>query len=70
MNNVSPIASSALTITATQLVPTVNWVLSGCKGTAPADLSALIAGAVVLLLHVGYNWLVARSAAKSAPAAQ
>ncbi|WP_430229780.1 hypothetical protein [Paraburkholderia tropica] len=71
MNNVSPIATSALTITATQLVPTVDWMLSGFKGAAPADLSALIAGGIVLLLHAGYNLLVSRQAAKqpAAPAA-
>lgn len=62
MNNVSPIASSALTITATQLVPTVNWALGGFHGAAPADLSSLIAGGIVLLLHAGYNWLAARNA--------
>jgi len=70
MNNVSPIASSALTITAAQLVPTVDWMLAGFRGAAPADLSALIAGGVVLLLHAGYNWLVARQAAKTPAPAQ
>lgn len=70
MNNVSPIASSALTITATQLVPTVDWALTGFKGAAPADLSALIAGGIVLLLHAGYNWLAARNAKQSAAPVQ
>jgi hypothetical protein len=69
MNNVSPIASSALTITATQLVPTVDWALGGFHGAAPADLSALIAGGIVLILHSGYNYLLARAAKNAAPAA-
>lgn len=63
--------SGGLTIGAADIIPTVDWALSGFKGAVPANLSALIAGAVVMAIHAGYNWLAARSGAKQAtPAAQ
>jgi len=68
--NSNPLVTSGLTIGAADLVPTVNWALSGFHGTPPANLSTLLAGAVVLVLHAGYNYLAARSAAKQAPSAQ
>jgi hypothetical protein len=61
------IISGGLTVSAAELVPTVEWALSGFRGPVPANLSALIAGAIVMATHAGYNWLAAR-AAKSASA--
>ncbi|MDR6381849.1 hypothetical protein [Paraburkholderia caribensis] len=66
--NTNPLVTGGLTIGAADLVPTVNWALGGFHGAAPANLSALIAGGVVLVLHAGYNWLVSRAAAKQSPA--
>jgi hypothetical protein len=65
--NSNPLVTSGLTIGAADLVPTVNWALSGFHGAAPSNLSALIAGGIVLVLHAGYNWFASRSA-KAAPA--
>jgi hypothetical protein len=70
MNNISPVATSALTVTAAQLVPTVEWALAGFHGAAPANLSALIAGGIVLVLHAAYNRIADRSAAKRPAAPQ
>jgi hypothetical protein len=64
------IISGGLTVSAAELVPTVEWALSGFRGAVPANLSALIAGAIVMSLHAGYNYVAARAAAKAAePAA-
>jgi hypothetical protein len=62
------IISGGLTVSAAELVPTVEWALGGFRGPVPANLSALLAGAIVMALHAGYNWLVARAAAKDAAA--
>lgn len=67
--NTNPLITSGLTIGAADLVPTVNWALEGFHGAAPANLSALIAGGIVLVLHAAYNWVLTRNAAKAAPAA-
>jgi len=67
--NSNPLITSGLTIGAADLVPTVNWALSGFHGAAPENLSALIAGGIVLVLHAAYNRLAARAAAKSMPTA-
>ncbi|MDN7997362.1 hypothetical protein QZN00_09440 [Burkholderia multivorans] len=64
------IISGGLTLSAADLIPAVNWALGGFHGAVPANLSALIAGAVVMAIHAGYNWLVARAAAKAAAAQQ
>ncbi|MFM0141711.1 hypothetical protein [Paraburkholderia sp. RL18-085-BIA-A] len=64
------IISGGLTVSAAELVPTVEWALAGFHGSAPTNLSALIAGAIVMSLHAGYNYIAARAAAKvAAPAA-
>lgn len=67
MANVSPLASSALTVTAVQITPTVEWAINGFHGAPPENLASLIAGVVVLVLHAGLNWLMARATAKLAP---
>lgn len=64
MANVSPLASSALTVTAVQITPTVEWAINGFHSAPPENLASLIAGVVVLVLHAGLNWLVARAADK------
>lgn len=60
------IISGGLTLSAADLVPAVNWALGGFHGGVPANLSALIAGAVVMAVHAGYNWLAARSSTTKA----
>lgn len=60
------IISGGLTVSAADLIPTVNWALTGFHGSVPANLSGLIAGAIVMLVHVGYNWVAARNASKAA----
>jgi hypothetical protein len=60
------IISGGLTVSAADLIPTVNWALTGFHGAVPANLSGLIAGAIVMAVRVGYNWFVARNAAKTA----
>lgn len=63
------IISGGLTVGAAELVPTVEWALGGFKGPAPANLAALIAGALVMAFHAGYNAWATR-AAKPATATQ
>lgn len=63
--NSSPLVTSGLTVSVVQLVPTVDWALAGFHGSPPSNLSTLVAGGIVLILHAGYNWLAARSAAKA-----
>jgi hypothetical protein len=60
----NPLITDGLTIGAADLVPTIDWALGGFHGTPPGNLPALIAGAIVLVLHAGYNWLAARATAK------
>lgn len=62
------IISGGLTLSAADLIPTVNWALDGFHGAVPANLSALLAGAAVMAVHAAYNWLVARADAKAAAA--
>lgn len=62
------IISGGLTLSAADLIPTVNWALGGFHGTVPPNLSALLAGAAVMAVHAAYNWLVTRSDAKAAAA--
>ncbi|MBV6304952.1 hypothetical protein KVP10_08630 [Candidimonas humi] len=63
------LVSSGVTVTAASVVPAVEWVLSGCPHPVPESVSALVAGAIVALAHVGINWLNARAAKAGAPAA-
>lgn len=63
------IISGGLTVSAADLIPTIDWAIGGFHGLPPTNLSGLIAGAVVMAVHAGYNWLVAR-ANKEVPAAQ
>lgn len=58
----SSLVTGGITIGVTDLVPTVDWVLGGCRGPVPASLSSLIAGLVAAAFHAGYNWLAARAA--------
>ena len=59
------LVSSGVTVTAASVVPAVEWVLSGCPHPVPEAVSALVAGAIVALAHVGINWLNARAVAKA-----
>ncbi|WP_176016658.1 hypothetical protein [Burkholderia sp. BCC0398] len=62
----SSLVTGGITIGALDLVPTVDWVLGGCRGPVPASLSSLIAGAVAVALHAAVNWINARTSAKEA----
>lgn len=54
--------SSGVTVTAASVVPAVEWALSGFPHPVPESVSALIAGALVALVHLGINWLNSRGA--------
>ncbi|CAM2168107.1 conserved hypothetical protein [Burkholderia latens] len=47
----SSLVTGGITIGVTDLVPTVDWILGGCKGPIPASLSSLIAGLVAAAFH-------------------
>lgn len=67
------LVSSGVTVTAASIVPAVEWLLSGCPHPVPESVSALVAGVIVALVHVGINWLNNRAGVVSdtpaAPAA-
>lgn len=69
MNKTSSLLTGGLTVGAAELLPAVEWVMSGCHGGVPTSVSSLVAGLLATGLHAGYNWLAAR-ANKQAPAAQ
>lgn len=56
MNN-SVLMSGGVTITATQVVPAVQWALSGFHGVAPESVASLIAMLVVTVIHMGFMWI-------------
>jgi hypothetical protein len=62
--------SGGLTVSAADLIPTVDWALHGFHGPVPANLSGLIAGALVAAVHAGYNAWVTRTAKPVATPAQ
>ncbi|SAK53731.1 hypothetical protein AWB78_01354 [Caballeronia calidae] len=64
MPNTSSLITGGLTVGATQLVPAVEWVLSGCHGSVPESVSTLIAGLLAAGIHAAYNTAVARGATK------
>ncbi len=45
--------SGGLTVSAADLVPTVDWAMAALHGAPPANLSNLIAGAIVMAIHAG-----------------
>ncbi|KVT86253.1 hypothetical protein WT25_10885 [Burkholderia territorii] len=49
----SSLVTGGITIGVTDLVPTVDWILGGCKGPIPASLSSLIAGLIAAAFHAG-----------------
>jgi hypothetical protein len=59
------IISGGLTVSAADIIPTVDWAMNGFHGGPPANLSGLIAGAVVMAIHAAYNWFAERQAAKA-----
>jgi hypothetical protein len=64
---VNSLVSAGLTVGVADLVPTVNWALTGFKGPVPANLSGLLAGAIVMAIHAGYNRFTDRPAKTPAP---
>ncbi|WP_244133814.1 hypothetical protein [Burkholderia gladioli] len=65
----SSLVTGGITIGVTDLVPTVDWVLGGCRGPVPASLSSLIAGLLAAAFHAGVNWFAARAESRGADAA-
>ncbi|MEM5371376.1 hypothetical protein V4C53_35825 [Paraburkholderia azotifigens] len=65
----SSLVSGGVTLGVTELVPAVEWAISGFRGPAPASVASLIATALVTGLHAAYNAYAARTAAKQ-PAPQ
>ncbi|WP_244128556.1 hypothetical protein [Burkholderia gladioli] len=64
----SSLVTGGITIGVTDLVPTVDWVLGGCRGPVPASLSSLIAGLLAAAFHAGVNWFAERAASRDAGA--
>lgn len=64
MNKTSSIVTGGLTVGAAELVPAVEWALTGFRGPVPASVSSLVAGLVAAALHAAYNAVAARAAAK------
>lgn len=62
----SSLVSGGVTLGVTELVPAVEWAISGFHGAAPASVSSLIATVLVTGLHAAYNAFSARQAAKQA----
>ncbi|MDR8087765.1 hypothetical protein KPB05_09860 [Burkholderia gladioli] len=62
----SSLVTGGITIGVTDLVPTVDWVLGGCRGPVPASLSSLIAGLLAAAFHAGVNWFAERAESRSA----
>ena len=60
--------SGGLTVSAADLIPTVDWALHGFHGPVPANLSGLIAGALVAAIHAGYNAWSTRTQKPATPA--
>lgn len=65
----SSLVTGGITIGVTDLVPTVDWVLGGCRGPVPASLSSLIAGLLAAAFHAGVNWFAERAESRSTDAA-
>lgn len=62
--------SGGLTVSAADLIPAVDWALHGFHGPVPANLSGLIAGALVAAIHAGYEAWATRSSKNTAAPAQ
>lgn len=62
--------SGGLTVSAADLIPTVDWALHGFHGPVPANLSGLIAGVLVAAIHASYNAWATRAKQPATPAAQ
>lgn len=58
--NVSLLASSSITLAATQLEPLVDWAFKGFARPAPANVTALIAVGLVLVMHVAQKFVASK----------
>lgn len=56
----SVLVSSGTALTVTQLVPAVDWALSGFKGAVPESVPAILAGVIVAIVHGVINWINSR----------
>lgn len=51
------VTTGGVVVSAASLVPTVDWVLSGCHGPVPASVSALVAGLLAMAIHQIYIYV-------------
>jgi hypothetical protein len=68
MSNVqqtSSITTSAVTFSATALVPAIQWAAAGFPQPVPDGVAILIGAALVSLGHAAYNTIQSRLAAKN-----
>lgn len=65
MNNASSVTTGGLVVSAASLVPAVEWLLSGMPKPVPDTVSYLAAGLIAAAVHAGYNYILARTAAKA-----
>lgn len=56
----TPVSTGITTIGVAELVPSVQWVLTGCKGPMPDNLAGLIAGILVFAGHLLYNYVASK----------
>lgn len=70
MNN-SSLTTGGIAISTATLMPAVEWVLGLMVHVpVPPSVSSLVAGLIAAAAHAGYNYLMARAAAKPATPAQ
>lgn len=68
MDKASSVTTGGLVVSAASLVPAVEWLLSGMPKPVPDTVSYLAAGLIAAGVHAGYNYILARTAAKAAEA--
>ena len=68
MNKTSSLITGSATLTATSLVPAIEWAATGFRGPMPEQVQLLVAGAIVTAIHAIGNVITDRLAGKK-PAA-
>ncbi|MDN7490613.1 hypothetical protein QZM35_23150 [Burkholderia sp. AU45274] len=66
MGNTSSIQTGAITLTAASLVPIIDWAAQVMHVTIPMEAQLQISAFLITGAHAAYNYLMTRSAAKSA----
>jgi hypothetical protein len=65
MNISSPVTTAALTLTATQIQPLVEWGLTGFHQPVPANVPGVISALIVMVVHAVGNIIAAKLAKTS-----